>query len=293
MADLRLVPLSSTDAHPYWQVYLDGRTDTPTRSLTDHVERYIALSPEEQRTHFAFRDGDRIVGTVRLAPGVLYGFAMAPSHQDRSGAAIVKALDVVCAQGSREVTATFEDRYEDAFRRTGFERSFARIRMEAPTAGHVPPRHADLRHPEEAEVAGLARFLRAVYEGHMEQAFGMHVGSDDEWREYATGLLKGEVGRFMPDASFVRTEGDRVTGAVLTTHWMGAPLVAELGVIRDRRGQGLGRALLVAALNRLAALGEPRLALYVTVGNDSALTLYRSLGFVPVGGQTVTAKRSA
>ena len=94
----------------------------------------------------------------------------------------------------------------------------------------------------------------------------------------------------MPDASYVNLEGPRIAGAILVTHWMGMPLVAELGVAKERRGKGIGRALLQAAMNRLEGLGEPRLALYVTVGNDPAVALYRSMGFLQVGGQSVTAR---
>jgi len=83
----------------------------------------------------------------------------------------------------------------------------------------------------------------------------------------------------MPDVSYVALEGDRIVGAILVTHWMGAPLVAELGVAKDRRRKGLGRALLEATMHRLAYLDEPGLSLYVTVGNDPAISLYRSLEF--------------
>jgi len=71
------------------------------------------------------------------------------------------------------------------------------------------------------------------------------------------------------------------------------PLVAELGVAKDHRGRGLGRALLGTSMQRLAARDEPRLALYVTVGNDPAIALYRSLGFAQVGGESVTARFEA
>src|SRR5207302_8576273 len=99
-----------------------------------------------------------------------------------------------------------------------------------------------------------------------------------------------DSGRCVPGAAYVALEGDRSVGAILVAHWMGTPLVAELGGAKDRRGRGIGRALLEAAMGRLASRDEPRLALYVTLGNDSAIALYRSLGFVQVGGQSVTAR---
>ena len=144
--------------------------------------------------------------------------------------------------------------------------------------------------PEEAEVLGLTTFLMQVYDGHMEQQHGIHVGAEEEWRGYVAGLFKGDSGQYMPDASYVALEGGRIVGAILITHWMGMPLVAELGVAKDHRGKGLGRGLLQASMHRLAARDEPRLALYVTIGNDPAIALYRKMGFVQVGGESVTAR---
>ncbi|OGS47417.1 MAG: hypothetical protein A3K66_06485 [Euryarchaeota archaeon RBG_16_67_27] len=288
---LTLAPLASTQAHEYWRVYIDGRTDLPSRSVSEHVERYLRLPEEEQKSHFAFMEAGRIVGTARLLPGTLAGFSIASDRQDIAPQAIVKALDTLRAQGAASVIAYFDDSYERTFADLGFRRQFARMRMEAPTGRRPRPDGIDLRPPEEPEVAKLTRFLMDVYEGHLEQAFGMHVGSEGEWREYVIGTMKGtEAGRFLPDASFVVVDGDRLVGAILLTHWMGVPLVSELGVARDRRRRGLGRALLRAGIDRLGQVGEPRIALYTTVGNDPAVGLYESEGFAPAGGQTVTAK---
>src|SRR5207249_7592520 len=128
------------------------------------------------------------------------------------------------------------------------------------------------------------------YEGHVEQQYGMHVGPEEEWRGYVGRLFKRESGQFMPDASYVALEGACIVGAILVTYWMGMPLVAELAVAKDRRGRGIGRALLEAAMGRLAGRDEPRAALYVTVGNDPATNLHRSTGFTQLGGQPVTSR---
>ncbi len=289
LAALRLDPLRSVDAQAYWSVYVAGRTDLPTRSVPAHVERYLGLAPEEQRTHVAVRDGDVIVGTVRLLPGTLSGFSMDPAHRTDAKAAIIKAVDLLRTQGGDVVTASFDEAYEADFASLGFARIFARMRMEAAT-GRLPPPDVPLKPPEEAEVPKLTRFFMDVYEGHLEQAFGMHVGSEEDWRGYLSGILRGETGRFMPEASYVALEGERLTGAILVSHWMGSPMVSEVGVAPDHRRRGIARALLAAASTRLAALGEPRWALYVTLGNLPAIALYRTFGFNPAGGQTVTAR---
>ena len=132
-----------------------------------------------------------------------------------------------------------------------------------------------------------------VYAGHLEQRYGMHVGSEEDWRSYITGVLRGDTGRFMPEASFVSLEGDRLVGAILVSHWMGSPLISELGVTAERRRHGIARALVAAASSRLAALDEPRWALYVTLGNEPAIALYRGSGFLPAGGPTITARLDA
>ncbi len=289
MAALRLEPLRSLDAHTYWGVFVSGRTSLPTRSVAAHVERYLALPPEEQRTHFAVRDGEAIVGTMRLLPGTITGFSMDPAHAGDARAAIIKAIDLLRAQGSGAITASFEEGCLGDFESLGFRRVFSRMRMEGPTR-RVPDSGVPLKPPEEQEVPKLARFFMDVYEGHIEQSFGLHVGSEGDFRGFVTGILRGETGRFMPEASFVALDGERLTGAILVTYWMEGAMVAELGVVPARRRQGLGKALLAAASTRLDALGEPRWALYVTVGNEPAIRLYRSFGFEQAGSATVTAK---
>lgn len=289
MPPIRIEPLTSLDAHAYWGVYVAGRSDIPTRSVAAHVERYLTLPPEERGTHFAIRDGDAIVGTVRLLPGTITGFSMDPSHRDGASAAVVRAMDLLRTQGSGAITASFEETYLDDFEALGFRPVFSRMRMEA-VPQRFPETDLPLKPPEEAEVPKLAHFLMEVYAGHLEQSYGMHVGSEEDWRGYVTGLLRGDAGRFMPEASFVSLDGERLTGAILVSFWMEAPLVAELGVAPDRRRRGIARALLSMASTRLVALEEPRWALYVTEGNDPAIRLYRSFGFAQAGGRTITAK---
>ena len=48
---------------------------------------------------------------------------------------------------------------------------------------------------------------------------------------------------------------------------------------KDARGRGLGRALVVALLERLRGQGARRVSLEVRSRNAPAIALYRSLGF--------------
>ena len=56
-----------------------------------------------------------------------------------------------------------------------------------------------------------------------------------------------------------------------------------MGVIREYRGQGIGRALLQATLAAARAGGLRRIELTVRVDNDPARRLYESFGFVTEG----------
>src|SRR3990170_3387701 len=228
MPGLELVPLDSSEAEAYFKVFVAGRSDLPNPDPIVHLDRYLAMPPEEQRTYFAFKGSGAIVGTVRLVGSEISFFSLLPA---------------------------------------------------------IP-----MAHPEAMDVDGVTALLVAVYDGHLEQQFGMHVGSPQEWREYVTGIWKGETGTYLPLASWTARDERGLAGISLVTLWMGMPLLAEIGVRKDLRGRGLGRALLTSSLNSLADLNHDRLALYVTVGNDSAIALYKSFGFESVA-RTVTAVR--
>ncbi|MBX3062375.1 MAG: GNAT family N-acetyltransferase [Anaerolineae bacterium] len=56
--------------------------------------------------------------------------------------------------------------------------------------------------------------------------------------------------------------------------------IVAMYVAEEARGRGIGRSLLVEAIKRLRAMdGVEEIVLAVTVGNDTARSLYASLGF--------------
>lgn len=289
MAGLELVPLDSSEAEAYFKVFVAGRSDLPNPDPIVHLDRYLAMPPEEQRTYFAFKESGRIVGTVRLVGSELSFFSLLPNERRWARDAILMAVEPIIAAGAEKIVANFEEAYAPEYEKLGFVERFSRIRMEAHVARRDPPAIA-MTHPEATDVDDVTTFLMAVYEGHFEQQFGMHVGGPREWREYVTGIWKGETGTYLPLASWTARDEQGLAGVSLITLWLGMPLLAEIGVRRDRRRQGLARAILTASLNSLADLTHERLALYVTVGNDSAIALYKSFGFDSVA-RNVTAVR--
>ena len=63
-------------------------------------------------------------------------------------------------------------------------------------------------------------------------------------------------------------------------------LLFDIFVEPEHRNQGFGRWMLETALTRLCDQGIPRVTLNVRGDNASALSLYRRLGFQPVGDST-------
>ena len=55
--------------------------------------------------------------------------------------------------------------------------------------------------------------------------------------------------------------------------------IQNLGVVPEYRGRGIGRALLLKALEGFVAFGCARAYLEVTAKNDAAVRMYRDLGF--------------
>src|SRR5947207_3623842 len=172
---LQLEPLQTTEAHAYWRVFLSGRTDLPTGDLKIHLDRYLGLTPEEQRSHFSAKKEGRIIGTLRLGPSEISGFSIDPSFAPETATVILKAVDLLRAGGATAIVAHFEDRYEPAFVSLGSRRVFARIRVAAPTRKAPPPEGLTLQPPEEDEVLGLTQCIVDDSDAQMEPEYGVHT----------------------------------------------------------------------------------------------------------------------
>lgn len=58
--------------------------------------------------------------------------------------------------------------------------------------------------------------------------------------------------------------------------------ITNVAVLKEARGQGIGRKLMNALIQYAANLGVRYLTLEVRAGNEPAIALYRSLGFIKV-----------
>jgi GNAT superfamily N-acetyltransferase len=71
-----------------------------------------------------------------------------------------------------------------------------------------------------------------------------------------------------------------LASATLVIRWQDQPLVAFTMTDARFKRQGLGRVCMLNTMRQLHAAGEGKVHLFVTLANDKAVSLYRSLGFV-------------
>ena len=160
-------------------------------------------------------------------------------------------------------------------RARGFERVRTFFRMSIELGG---------RSPEARWPSGIVprRYRPGVDDRAIEEAlqesfadhFGFALQPHDDWVE--RNLKHPE---FTPEVCVIAWEGDEVAGALLPFRFEETGWVRELGVRRPWRGRGVGRALLLDAFARFAAMGLPRVSLGVDAANETGATrLYEAVG---------------
>lgn len=160
---------------------------------------------------------------------------------------------------------------------------FKRFRMEVDVQGPLP--RVPLLPPGYAWVS----WGEWLIEQHAETKFQSFVDEIDAvvfaslgTREGCRRLMHDIVGRpgFKPEATWLIAYGADYCGTIQGIRdraGMGA--IQNVGITREHRGRGLGAALMLQAMHGFRACGAHRVHLEVTASNESAIRLYRRLGF--------------
>jgi ribosomal protein S18 acetylase RimI-like enzyme len=134
----------------------------------------------------------------------------------------------------------------------------------------------------------LYRTLRLAALEESPDAFGSTVAhesarTDAEW---ASRLARGaESLRELPLVAEVDNEPSGLAWVRLDDEDDKAAHVYQMWVAPARRGQGVGRALLDAAIAWARRVGAQALVLDVTTGNEKATHLYEAAGFLATGSE--------
>jgi RimJ/RimL family protein N-acetyltransferase len=104
--------------------------------------------------------------------------------------------------------------------------------------------------------------------------------------------VERRAARFNLDGAFVAVAGDEIVG-LLHVDATGFGF-GELGMLvaRDRRGRGVGSALVTAAIDWARERGLHKLSLSVFAHNEPAIALYRKFGFVEEGRRVKHFRRA-
>lgn len=230
---------------------------------------------------------------------------LAKGHQSRAD--LERFLELLDASGGRtlpfiswsdDIPGVGPSERESVFRGRGFS-PVVRADMRLPSGTSLPSVPSDPALPPRslsiADEPLIADLLYRTYRGEPERA--LFATTRDEPEDARTGtheLLHGGVGRWRPDASFGIEHDGRLIAQTLGNEFEGG-LITEVNVDPDYRRRGLARRLLPLTVEALRAAGfeEPRLV--VTLWNQGATRLYRSLGFefVPGGDGRVWLDLSA
>ena len=92
----------------------------------------------------------------------------------------------------------------------------------------------------------------------------------------------GDFGTPLLQCSFAAFEAGQLVGATLVSLDEGDPLIAQVYTAPSHQNRGIARALIQLSINTLAAKREPFVNLVVTVGNEPAEHLYKTMDFKPV-----------
>ena len=100
---------------------------------------------------------------------------------------------------------------------------------------------------------------------------------DAPWNKASTAIA--EKMRFQPDLLLVALEGLLVVGSVMAGYEGHRGWISQIAVLRTHRHKRIGRALLLEAEKRLAALGCIKINLQVVERNSAVVRFYEEAGY--------------
>ena len=148
-----------------------------------------------------------------------------------------------------------------------------------PPAPALPP-GLELRGTDASQADAYAKFAFEAYRGTTDFNIITPDASPEAYLRLYRRFIGGELGAYAPRLSLHLSDPSGTTVGVVHTIVLGRdPYVGDLSVAAAHRRKGLGRALLVRALNGYREAGHTRTGLTVTAQNTAAYNLYRSVGF--------------
>jgi ribosomal protein S18 acetylase RimI-like enzyme len=265
----------------FWDV--SERVATLRQGLMRHAVQGVALRIQTQIVGYAY-----YVTSGHL--GVIAGFDIAPdwvttdtvetllkaSIQELQKHDITRIESPFISFDSSGLSLTFE---AEGFRT--YWREFLRIHIDRGTSlSRVPPR-LRLEPWQSIHLTEAAELMQAAYGGEIDTEIswlyrtvgGCRLVLDDLINQCNSGVLVAQASAFV-------CHGEQEVGFIVITQI--SPRqghLAQVVVLPDYQGQGVGQLLVNHSISQLASLGFETLSLIVSHGNERAIRLYRSMGF--------------
>ena len=164
--------------------------------------------------------------------------------------------------------------------------SFPRLFLEAPASARLPARQLSsaisiVRWTEALQEA-TGRLIAGAYQNHIDSQINDQYRSAIGARRFLTNIVQYPgCGTFFAPASFASTAAGALCGVSLASLVSkNAGHITQVCVAPSYQGTGLGYELMRRSMDLLAARGCRAVSLTVTAANESALRLYRNMGFV-------------
>ncbi len=173
----------------------------------------------------------------------------------------------------------------------GVFQSFPRCFMEAPLAGaaRLPVKQlpgVTIHRWHESRQEDTARLIAAAYRGHVDSLINDQYRSVTGARRFLMNIVQYPgCGTFFPPASYAAVDASSgelrgISLASLVSNDVGH--ITQICAAVAERGRGLGYELMRHSLLALAAHGRRKVTLTVTASNESAIRLYRRMGFTSI-----------
>jgi GNAT superfamily N-acetyltransferase len=138
----------------------------------------------------------------------------------------------------------------------------------------------------------LEEFLNEEYEAYRDTPdfFLFHGLEKDKGKEFIRKIFSGMYGEVLNRPSILIRHKNQLAGACIITDGFPSsrkkvPLVADIFVKKEYRGNGLATGMLSRSISALRDMNYGELSLWATVGNP-AISIYENLGFVKNRNQT-------
>jgi ribosomal protein S18 acetylase RimI-like enzyme len=249
----------------------------PTTIDVSEVDGWLGSVALETNTWLFEDDGKLVAASFaqnRDGLGIFAGSVLPDAEGRGYGARIVDlAQDRLAEEGSTRLhawTIAGNERGAEIFRSRGFVevRRFWDMAIELDVEPPQPNAPIELFAEDDARAFHAA--LEEAFADHWEP----HPESFESWWER-------QIGRSNHDPSlwFVIRDGDEIAAICRNEERESCGYVGALGVRRDWRGRGYGRALLLHTFREFRRRGQPRVTLGVDAANPTGATrLYESVG---------------